>query len=190
MSTEPKRPRYWWESFSPDAARAGAELAVLRRGIGKEAGSVPEMWRFHRASLDSYEADTGLPSARLRAEHTALTLFAVHQQSQRKSMHQEKTGLGQALRRLRQSDKYKSNPETLDTRVNVLATSFDVAELAHHLRGLTTLLRGIQQPLDYTRLYYDVLGWHSPEGQDRARRRWGAQYYDWADAKPQPRTSA
>jgi CRISPR system Cascade subunit CasB len=182
--TTSRRPKYW-EDFSPAATRAGAELAALRRGVGQEPGSVPDLWRFHRVHISEYEADTGAPSDRLTAEHIALTLFAVHQQAQRQSMHREKTGFGTALRHLRQSDKYKTIPDALDARVNALATSGDLPELTHHLRGLVTQLRGISQPLDYTRLYYDVLAWHVPEGQDRVRRSWGAQYYDWAGPKRQ-----
>lgn len=182
MTTARATPHYWLE-FSPGAARTGAELAVLRRGVGQEPGTVPEMWRFHHVTVSDSVADTGVPSARLAAEHTSLTLFAVHQQSQRKTMHQEGTGLGTALKLLRQSEQYKNNPDALNARVNALATSGDVTELAHHLRGLITLLRGIGQPLDYTRLFYDVLGWHTPEGQARVRRRWGAQYYDWTSDK-------
>ena len=178
MTTD-RRPMYW-EEFSPGSPRAGAELACLRRGVGREPGNVPEMWRFHRVRISDHEARTGAPSAPLTAEHTALTLFAVHQQAQRTCMHHRGTGLGTALRLLRQSSQFKDNPAALDTRVNALATSTDVAELAHHLRGLVTLLRGIGQPLDYTGLYYDVLYWHTPQGQERTRRTWGAQYYDWA----------
>ncbi|MGW3731173.1 type I-E CRISPR-associated protein Cse2/CasB [Streptomyces sp. NPDC000851] len=188
MTTTDRRPMYW-EEFSPDSARAGAELACLRRGVSREPGNVPEMWRFHRVRISDHDARTGAPSAPLTAEHTALTLFAVHQQSQRKSMHRQGIGLGASLRQLRQSEKYKKNPQALNARVNALATSADVPELAHHLRGLITQLRGIGQPLDYTSLFSDVLAWHSPEGQERTRRRWGAHYYDWADSKTkQPQT--
>lgn len=190
MSTTmpPNRRGMYWEEFSPAAARSGADLAALRRGLGQEPGSVPELWRFHRASISSYEADSGELSPNLAAEHAALTLFALHQQSQRQPMHHRDIALGAALRRLRASDPYKNSPEALDTRVNVMATSGDVPELVNHLRGLVTLLRRSGQPLDYTRLYYDVRDWHFPERQDRVRRRWGAQYYDWAGtAKPEPK---
>ncbi|KPI15684.1 CRISPR-associated protein, Cse2 family [Actinobacteria bacterium OK074] len=185
--TERKKPAYWWEKFSPTKTpHAGAALAALRRGIGQEPGAVPEMWRFHEAELESAVAETGAPSAELTAEHTALTLFAVHQQSQRQPMHRKGTGLGSALRRLSQSPQYKETPDALNARVNALATSADVLELAHHLRGLITLLRGIGQPLDYTQLHDDILAWHYPDGQARVRRRWGAQYYDWSKKSDQP----
>ena len=188
MTTD--RPTYWWEDFSPEAARSGADLAVLRRGIGAQPGTVPQMWRFHRTRISDFEADTGAPSARLTAEHTALTLFAVHQQSQQRPMHIDTIGLGTALRLLRQSEKYKNNPDALNARVNALATSSDVPELSYHLRGLITLLRSIGQPLDYTRLCSDVYSWHFDDGPDRVRRRWGAQYYDWAGEKPKQNTEA
>ncbi|MFF8414505.1 type I-E CRISPR-associated protein Cse2/CasB [Streptomyces omiyaensis] len=172
-----RRGRWYWEEFSATASGAGADLAALRRGLGQEAGGVPELWPYHRCVLPEYVAEEGHRDYRLTAEHAALTLFAVHQQHQQQPMHVAGVGTGVALRALRKSEKFSE--EAVDRRVNAAATSTDTAELVHHLRGLVTQLRGIRQPLDYTRLYRDIRNWHFPEGQERVRRSWGAQYYAW-----------
>ena len=173
-----RRPWYWTR-FNPADKSAGAETAQLRRGVGQPAGSVPELWRHYAVAISDYEAATGVMPTGLVAEHAALTLFGIHQQSQSTSMHRPGEHIGTALRKLRSSPQFADNPEALDRRVNAAATSTSVTELVFHLRGLITLLRGQQLPLDYTKLTEDIAGWHHPDARARARRRWGANYYTW-----------
>lgn len=177
-----RRPWYWTQ-FNPASKSAGAEIAQLRKGVGQPAGSVPELWRYYAVAISDHEAATGEMPTGLVAEHAALTLFAVHQQSQSTSMHRQDEHIGTALRKLRSSPQFADNPEALDRRVNAAATATSVTELVFHLRGLITLLRGQQFPLDYTRLTKDIAAWHDPDERARARRRWGANYYTWNAAE-------
>ncbi|HSV64872.1 MAG TPA: type I-E CRISPR-associated protein Cse2/CasB [Mycobacteriales bacterium] len=154
----------------PDDGPPGEDLAALRRGIGRQPGDVPEMWRFYtRLSED------GEPTADLYAEHAALTLFAVHQQSKARPMHRGGVGVGRAVFELRRSTAF--SPETVDRRFAAAATATSLPEVVTHLRGLVTQLRGIDQVLDYTRLYLDLRGWQDPEQRSRVRRHWGSQYF-------------
>lgn len=172
-----RRGRWYWENFTPDDPYAGADLAALRKGLGREAGDVPQMWRFYRSVTSD-----GATSRRLTAEHAALALFALHQQSRRTCMHHPGTGLGLAARYLRLSGKH--NPEGVDRRMQQVATATDVEELIGHLRGLVTLLRSIDQPLDYTQLRQEIERWHFPERQPRIRSHWGSDYFDWRSSEP------
>jgi CRISPR system Cascade subunit CasB len=188
--TDPRteaRPHYWqrhtdgsgaWTQRGP---APGADLAALRRGIGREPGTVPEMWPYYTA----LSAD-GRLSARLRAEHLALTLFAVHQQSQRQPVHRGGVGLGTALLKLRERD--KSSAAAVDRRFGAAATATTLSEVGHHLRGLITQLRGVtsQPGLDYTQLVDDLYRWQFPDGQARVRRRWGSQYFAWSPKADAP----
>jgi CRISPR system Cascade subunit CasB len=182
MAKLKSRGAWYWAKFDPNDKGSGAALAQIRKGVGRPAGSVPELWRYHKAVISDYEAKHGVVSQPLVAEHAALTLFAVHQQSQEASMHLGDEHLGAALRKLRASKQFKDNPEALDRRVNAAATATSVAELVHHLRGLITLLRGQHLPIDYTQLAQDIADWHHPDTRARARGRWGAQYYTWNSA--------
>ncbi|MFG2043924.1 type I-E CRISPR-associated protein Cse2/CasB [Dactylosporangium sp. NPDC048998] len=191
MSTTDERPLFYWQRYVAGGARfassAGADLAALRRGVGRLPGSVPAMWPFY-TQINS----DGRTTARYAAEHAALTLFAIHQQSQATSMHRPGIGLGTAVLRLRQHGQRRgggpapatgpaapdwSKESPVDRRFNSAATASDVTELVLHLRGLVTQLRGIAQPLDYTMLFDDLRRWDFPEGAARARRRWGMQYF-------------
>lgn len=170
---------WFWAAFDPKDQSAGADTATLRKGLGREAGSVPELWRFHKVLVPDQVAAVGRITSDLTAEHAALTLFALHQQSQSTSMHKDGEHIGAALLKLRSSDQFKGNPDALDRRVGAAATATSVQELVFHLRGLVTLLRGQQLPLDYSQLAQDIADWGTPFGQARARRRWGANYFAW-----------
>ncbi|WP_239336515.1 type I-E CRISPR-associated protein Cse2/CasB [Frankia sp. CiP3] len=162
--------RYFWERTASGTSPDGAALAALRRGVGREPGSVPSMWQ-HYTLLT---ADGGI-SARLRAEHAALTLYAIHQQSQPKSVHDAGIGVGKAVQMLRASEKF--SVDAVDRRFNAAATATSLDECAYHLRGLVRQLRQISQPLDYTALLDDLIDWQRPERIGRVRRDWGRQYF-------------
>lgn len=179
MAEVPHRGRWFWERFDPTSGNAGADLAALRRGVGRAPGSVPEMWPYYRAIVDDAVAASGGVPRSLEAEHAALTLFSVHQQSQSACMHHADVGVGAALLRLRRSEKF--SVDALDRRVHAAATATDAGELVAHLRGLVTQLRAISQPLDYSSLARDVYDWRFPDSRARVRRRWGLQYYGWTE---------
>ncbi|NNJ63451.1 MAG: type I-E CRISPR-associated protein Cse2/CasB [Dactylosporangium sp.] len=169
---------YYWLTKDP----RGADLAALRRGLGRAAGDVPGMWRFYQ-HMNADGSVTGM----LRAEHAALSLYAMHQQSIGHSMHQPEIGLGTALFALRHAEGV--NPDAVDQRFAAAATATSLAELVGHLRGLIHRLRGVNtgtgrgQGLDYSLLVRDLAGWQRPGGTIRVRRRWGGQYFSLASAK-------
>lgn len=171
MTEQPAATRraFLWERSSQPPP--GEVLAALRRGIGREPGTVAAMWRFY-TRLD----ETGRLSPHLRAEHLALCLFGVHQQSKVRVVHVEGDGLGAAMRRLRQSGRYSE--DAVDRRFGATATASSLPEVAVHLRGLITQLRALEQPgLDYNRLFWDLVNWQDPERVHRVRRAWGAGYF-------------
>lgn len=179
--TTPTPRRFYWQRHTDGRGQwgqrgspSGADLAALRHGIGREPGSVPEMWPYYTTLTEN-----GALTQRLRAEHLALTLFAVHQQSQLQPVHRERVGLGTAVLALRRSEKF--SPEAVDRRFGAAATATSLNEVAHHVRGLITQIRGLapQPGLDYTRLFDDLRFLQSPEWRTAVRRRWGAQYFVW-----------
>jgi CRISPR system Cascade subunit CasB len=148
----------------------GAVLAALRRGIGREAGTVPEMWPYYRELNDRGDA-----TPRLRAEHLTLSLFAVHQQSKPRSVHRRQVGVGTAMAALRNSGRFSER--AVERRFAAFATATSLAEAGTHLRGLITQLREIDQGLDYTQLMGDLVQWQYPASVGAVRRRWGMQFF-------------
>lgn len=183
-----RAPRFYWTRYLGEEPGArgngstvptGADLAALRRGLGREPGTVPAMWS-HYTALNA----EGRVTRQLRAEHIALSLFAVHQQSQDRLMHWPTVGVGAAMRLLRKSARHQGQPEALDRRFAAAATSGSLEEVSVHLRGLVTLLRHEGQGLDYTQLLRDLERWQQAAQQGSVRRRWGSQYFAWDDASP------
>jgi CRISPR type I-E-associated protein CasB/Cse2 len=183
--------RYWsriaadgtWLAADPHTGRPlgpppGEDLAALRAGLGREAGEVPEMWRFYTCPVDDRLARLGQLSIEQRAEHAALALYGLHQQSKRTSMHDPRFPLGKALYRLRISQRF--SPQAVDARVNAAATMTSPGALLIRLRGLIDQLRVIDQPLDYDGLMRLIQDWHHEDRRRRARRRLAVEYQVWA----------
>ncbi|TQM66875.1 CRISPR system Cascade subunit CasA [Actinomadura hallensis] len=181
--------RYWdrvdedggWLPFDPTIKEfgppPGEDLALMRRGLDTRAYELWEMCRFYTFKVDDDEARRGRVSREQEAEHAALALYGLHQQSKRTSMHRPGIGLGVALRRLRNHGKFSA--DAIDARVTAAATTIDPDALLLRLRGLVDLLRTIDQPLDYERLMWLIYDWHYEDRRRRARRRWALEYQVW-----------
>ncbi|TVL88486.1 type I-E CRISPR-associated protein Cse2/CasB [Streptomyces sp. SAJ15] len=166
---------------SPAARRPpGEDLAVLRRGLGRPAGDVLEMFAFYTCPVDDYAARRGEMSAEQGAEHAALALYGLHQQSKDRPMHRGGVSLGRAMGALRRHD--RSSPEAVDARFQQAFSATSTAALQMRLRGLVTQLKGIDQPLDYDKLADDLFAWRHAESRSRVRRRWGMDYHGWTQA--------
>ncbi|WP_322761115.1 type I-E CRISPR-associated protein Cse2/CasB [Frankia sp. Cr2] len=188
MLTNPHT-RYWNQYVDADGAwkrdprtaleqrPPGEDLATLRSGLGQPAGSVLAMWRFYTCVVDEKAARRDEVSEEQAAEHAALALFGLHQQSQQEPMHHPTVGVGQALRALRHSDRFSE--DAVDARVEAAATATSVTAVLYRLRGLVTQLRTIRQPLDYDLLMKNINDWHYVESRQRVRRAWGLGYYVW-----------
>ncbi|SHL21276.1 CRISPR-associated protein, Cse2 family [Pseudonocardia thermophila] len=158
---------------------AVAALAQLRRGVGKQPGEVLDILEF-TLSPDFVPAPDGGPGPDEHAAHTALTLYALHQQSKSERVHRRGIGLGAALRSLHDGDP-GSLPDPLVRRFRMLGTADSYAELTHHLRGAVQLLRsrsasGKPTALDYG-LLADQLSWWQRGGRERVQLIWGREFY-------------
>ncbi|MFJ9551058.1 type I-E CRISPR-associated protein Cse2/CasB [Streptomyces erythrochromogenes] len=170
-----------------DQRPPGEDLAVLRRGIGRPAGTVLEMFPFYTCPVDDFAARRGEVSAAQEAEHMALALYGLHQQSQDRPMHRDSVGLGRAMLELRRHD--RTSEAAVDARFQQAFSVTSTTALQHRLRGLITQLRDIKQPLDYNQLAADLLHWNRPESRTRVRRRWGLDYYAWTQKPASPPSS-
>ncbi|MER5981522.1 type I-E CRISPR-associated protein Cse2/CasB [Streptomyces sp. NPDC001787] len=179
-----------WRSKNGNAAMQrppGEDLAVLRRGLGRPAGTVLEMFPYYTCPVDDFAARLGEVSAQQEAEHIALALYGLHQQSQDRPMHRDGVGLGRAVLELRRHD--RTSDEAVDSRFQQAFSATSTSALQLRLRGLVTQLKDIKQPLDYNRLASDVHDWHRPESRSRVRRRWGLDYYGWTQRSASARPS-
>jgi len=176
--------------YRADVASASAALARLRRAVTAAPGSIPEVWQDTIGSLPPQLLGHGdEPSWHESAAHAAVTLFALHQQSQRdRDMHVPGRTLGTAAAALR--DAKRVDPDTaldpVTRRFLALSTSSTPAETLHHLRGFVAQLRDERVPVDYGRLAVDLRRLRSPRGALTVRLQWGRDFARRRPAFDQP----
>ncbi len=155
-----------------------ANLARLRRGIGKVPGSLPELWGLIFDGMPEDLAGLGnQPSWGEWACYMSLTLFALHQQGndwKTACMNLKGQSLGLAVRKLVQNEE---DEDRVKRRFDRVVTSDSPEELAHHLRGLVQLLKAGNIPLDYPGLTQDLYRFLIPGQRDGVRLRWGRDFY-------------
>lgn len=132
---------------------------------------------------------TNGPSHEEWAVYLALTLYALHQQSNDTvCVSQLGCTLGRAVRRLAEQTVASGQDWTESSilrRFNALATAEEITEISHHLRGMIQLLRAAKPdsiPLDYPRLAVDLYGLQCDAPQlaqlpANIRLRWGQDLY-------------
>lgn len=169
------------EKVGASGGRAVALLARLRRVATAEPGTDPGVWD---ATLDGAPGSpTGGrisdPTHEERAIHLALAMYATAQQGVSDAAHVQGAGLGAAVRSL---ERLRPGPGDGDRspvrrRFDALATATDLPELAVHLRGLVTQMRGTTVRLDYARLASDLFWYQVPGAAGSVRRAWARDYY-------------
>ncbi|ACV79389.1 type I-E CRISPR-associated protein Cse2/CasB [Nakamurella multipartita] len=159
-------------------AKSSALLARLRRAVGREPGDDPAVWApifgGWPASLPVY-GDAPTPAE--RAAFTAVTLYAVHQQSKRRDgMHKSGRSLGWAVGEL---SRRSGTGDNVRRRFDMIATAQSIDEIVYHARGLVTQLRGADPgiPLDYGLLASHLRKLQYPASATTVRLRWGRDYY-------------
>jgi CRISPR system Cascade subunit CasB len=152
-----------------------AALARLRRGVGKPAGSVLDILEFTYATEFVGDPRDDAPTTAEVAAHLSITLYALHQQSQRERMHRSGHRLGLSIRALAPDKDYLTHSVT--RRFAMLGTADSLDELTHHLRGMVQLLRTTAVPLDYGLLAADLLQWQRPQRRASVRLRWGRDFH-------------
>ncbi|MEU0744680.1 type I-E CRISPR-associated protein Cse2/CasB [Streptomyces sp. NPDC006134] len=182
----------WQEGYLNDRSQAVAALARLRRGAGREAGETPDLWSLIDTGPLHTPAEGMRPLSEqelVRAEnalHTALTLWAFHQQSRSTPMHRRHTrerpgGLGAAVRRLMPAD---GVDEPVRKRLVRAGTAPDLVTLAQRLRDIVALLRRDDIPLDYALLAGQLYLWQWPDGPAAVRRSWGRSFHEQWRTRP------
>lgn len=160
-------------------SKGARELAALRHAATKVPGGVADTWSLEFEGMPSELVGRGSePSAGEWSVHAALTLYAIHQQSQMAPMHQRgrEHGLGQAIRDLifQESDRYANLEQgELPRRFAALVTAESFPETMHYARQLIGQLRSASIPLDYTllaRQFYDL---QIPGRSDAVKLAWG-----------------
>ncbi|MFJ4679191.1 type I-E CRISPR-associated protein Cse2/CasB [Kitasatospora sp. NPDC088783] len=176
--------------YLADAPDGAAALAHLRR-TGNDGVLSPTAWSYLRVDPllppDTAPDDDPRRHA-LNAATTALTLWAHHQQSQRKRMHRTprpgrtdtSLDLGGALSRLA----HAGDNASLTPRFTQLTRMAPAGLPTTALRPLVRCLREGGVPLDYAELAVQLTRWRLPGGRRAVQRRWSTSFFE---TRPAPR---
>ncbi|MEL5959399.1 type I-E CRISPR-associated protein Cse2/CasB [Streptomyces sp. CLV115] len=182
--------------YAKDDPAAVAELAQLRRGAGRRAHEIPELWGIDALEklaelMPRRKSDSGHREDAEEAVFLASTLWALHQQSRRdQNTHVRGKDLGGAVRALIRSKNTESADEeesTLRKRLVRVGTAESFQSVAVRLREIVTLLRTVPEPppLDYARLAGQLYRWQDRSARAGVQREWGREFHLAASA---PRT--
>lgn len=162
------------QGFLRGDASAVAALAQLRRGVGKDVGELAELWEHTLKDVPGLKEDQpDEATVEEIAAYTAITLYAVHQQSRMQAVHVPDRSLGDAVRTLRFR---AASEDAVRRRFEALGTAETFPEVVHHARSLITQLRSHNIPMDYG-LLADALWWLQRGGAARVRLAWGRDFY-------------
>ncbi|MFE6663963.1 type I-E CRISPR-associated protein Cse2/CasB [Streptomyces sp. NPDC057697] len=173
--------------FKDDPA-AVAEMAQLRRGAGKRAHEIPELWGFDALEkLAELMPKAASGSARREdaeeAVFLASTLWALHQQSRPgQKTHVRGKDLGGAVRaliRLKKAESADEEESPLRKRLVRVGTAESFPSVAVRLREIVTLLRSVSEPppLDYARLAGQLYQWQDRSARAGVQREWGREFH-------------
>lgn len=150
-------------------------LAALRRGLGKEAGTVPDMYRHVEPYLQ------GAGRLQTEAAYLVASLFGLHPVVwDPEGAHPWNTSFGWSLHHIRFRSDGSSEERKEDEGVArrfLAALACDLPALPIHLRQLLALLhsRWDTAPINWERLYWDVVDWGDVDR--RVQRRWAEAFW-------------
>lgn len=165
--------------LSKDTPSARALRAQLRSALGKETGSIPAIWDLTLDDESQFLGNT--PTRAEKAVHGALTLWARHQGSNKRQMHDASDHprrFASAIRVVAEQQRGdKRAEETPIYRTFSAAIQAPTYEgLLVRLRSLVSQLEAAEVPCDYGYLASDLFHWQDPSRRTSVVRNWGRQF--------------
>ena len=159
-----------------------AELAQLRRGAGKVPTDYPHLMgmvlvlenedkKDRQAFPEQCRGKGDRPNDAEIAAYTALTLFALHQQSQKQSMHDAEVSFGNAVGKL-----VGDTTTSMKKRFDSLLTAQTEKARQHYLRALITLLRSEEIAFDYGGFAVDYMYLQHASTRKNVLYRWNREF--------------
>ena len=166
--------------LSKDTPSARALRAQLRSALGKETGSIPAIWDLTLDDESQFLGNT--PTRGEKAVHGALTLWARHQGSNKRQMHdasEHPRRFASAIRvvaekQARGGKRVEETPIYRSFSAAIQAPTYE--GLLVRLRSLVSQLEAAEVPCDYGYLASDLFYWQDPSCRTSVVRNWGRQF--------------
>lgn len=167
----------------PHIYSSKAVLACLRRGIGKEIGTMPNLLGFvlPEQEISNYPRQEEQIE---RALYTALTLYAFHQQGIERCMSDgltdedtavsNRNSFGYAAGKLFRASESEAG---VQRRFNQVLTANSLTELSVHARGIIGLMKKHNITIDYPQFALDLYRFQQLDCHRKIVLNWGKDYY-------------
>lgn len=166
-----------YAGVSTGSSAARASLSNLRRAVGRDPAKHPLSWQYvltaeeEAAFPEHHRGSTDEPSPGEYAAYIALTLYAVHQQSEAQNMHSSQQTFGYAVGRLVQ----RRNP-SIKKRFDALMQARTFGAMMYHTRALVQLLKQEELSFDYAKFAGDLVKLQNPQQRSKVITRWSRDF--------------
>ncbi|QRZ61431.1 type I-E CRISPR-associated protein Cse2/CasB [Rothia sp. ZJ932] len=165
-------------SYSSGSSLSKKQLSELRKAVGQDPARFPLAWQYvisaedeHAFPEDAKYRQGDLPTQRELAAFTALTLFAVHQQSEQRIMHAAGRSFGSAVGEL-----VDKRTASIKKRFDSLLQARTYTAMSYHARSLVQLLKQEEIPFDYGTFSEDLAKLQSPKHRSSVITRWSRNF--------------
>lgn len=165
-------------SLTAGSSVAKKQLSDLRKAVGRPPAENPMAWQY---VISPEEEETfpekpeyrqgDQPTAKELAVFTALTLYAVHQQSEQRNMHVAGRTFGSAIGEL-----VSRRTPSIKKRFDSLMQARNYTGLTYHARSLIQLLKQEGTPFDYGRFAEDLEKLQRPDKRNGVITRWSRDF--------------
>lgn len=171
-----------------DTAKTTAELATLRKYIGKDPDQVIEPWAIildGNEEILKYILDPKYgqkmmigPNKAEIALYYSFALYALHQRSKKESMHTSEQKFGQALHQLveyrasKNGGLFSDESKKIFQRLKCIAGKRELKLQMAEIRGLISLLNEAGIPFDYSKMTVDLFWMQYPNVKNRILIEW------------------
>lgn len=171
---------YLHRQLNAGSSAANAQLARLRRGAGSPPENHPELlWYVLKEDVESgagefpkqYRGKGEKLTPGEQAAYNALTLFALHQQSQLKSMHNPNITFATAVGQL-----VAATTPSMKVRFDALLKARTEKARLRYLRSLIALLRAHEIAFNYGRFAKDYMKLLNSQKHDSVILWWGREF--------------
>ena len=168
-----------WLQNSLDAS---AQLAKLRRGVGKQIEDSPESWMITLMDLPPELLGKGgsnqfKPSPSENAIHAALSLFALHCRGNDSKSIMSNDSFAKSCCRLIEPS--RSNEAAVSRRFDMILSADSFEELTYHIRGMVTMMSSSIPTIgfDYRSFSEDLYNIQFQDSRRSTLLRWGQEFY-------------
>lgn len=182
-----RRPFAWARYGAADSGQRIRLLVSARKAVTSDPGSAPEVWPLYTNDGKDW----------VNAEHSALGIWATHQQGSTHLVHVPRSGdvhyppnFGKACRELFNAQ-FAGNAairspldtlaeDTITKRLAVLSRTDELSIAVSHMLSLVRLMRSTRNPIgfNYDDLFWTIRNWTDPDRRTNAFYQWSASYFD------------